>query len=283
MNFLRLLSVVITAFFCNPLISQNQELSCREIVEKSLHHIKEVKGLKYHLKVVERGKKGQYNHYESNVKFIRKPRQIYLYIKGIEVLWLQGKNNGRALVKPNSFPYFNLLLDPMGDLMRQDQHHTLHEMGFDYFAGIIKHTMDKLGPRFDEYFSLAGVERMNNRTCYKIEINNRDFAWVNYRIERGESITSIARKFHIPEYLILEKNKNFDDYFEILKEGQMISIPNWYARKVTVFIDHLYFVPISIKVEDDRGLFEEYNYHFLQVNPDFDPAEFTRNYKDYDF
>ena len=83
--------------------SQKNELTAKEIVLKSLKSIREVKGLKYHLKITERGKKG-FNYYQSSVKFNRNPRLIYLYIKGIEVLWLQGKNDGKALIKPNSFP-----------------------------------------------------------------------------------------------------------------------------------------------------------------------------------
>ncbi|MES2681789.1 MAG: DUF1571 domain-containing protein, partial [Bacteroidota bacterium] len=226
--------------------SQKTLPSCKEIVFKSLKAIKEVKGLKYHLKITERGKKG-YNYYESAVKFNRNPRLIYLYIKGIEVLWLQGKNDGRALVKPNSFPFFNLNLDPMGNLMRQDQHHTLNEMGYDYFAGIIQHTVDKLGDKFESYFELAGEERLNGRPCYKININNRDFGYTDYTIGEGESITSIARKFYIAEYMILEKNPKFNDYFDILKKGQIIKIPTWYAKTVTIYIDELYHLPISIK------------------------------------
>lgn len=259
-----------------------RDLNCKEIVIKTLHSIKEVKGLKYHLKITERGKKG-FNYYESAVKFNRNPRLIYLYIKGIEVLWLQGKNDGRALVKPNSFPFFNLNLDPMGDLMRQDQHHTLNEMGYDYFASIIQNTVDRLDDRFDDVFQLAGQERVNNRPCYKIIIDNKDFKYIDYTIGEGESITSIARKFFIPEYLILEKNPKFKDYFDILKKGQVIKIPNWYCRSVVMYVDELYFLPISIKVNDDKGLFEEYNYYFLQVNPKFEEGEFTRNYKDYGF
>src|SRR6218665_1262148 len=201
-------------------------VSCEELVTKTLKSIKEVKGLKYHLKITERGKKG-FNYYESAVKFNKNPRLIYLYIKGIEVLWLQGKNDGKALVKPNSFPFFNLNLDPMGNLMRQDQHHTLNEMGYDYFAGIIQHTMDKLGDRFDEYFELEGEERINNRPCYKVVINNRDFAYMDYTIGEGESITSIARKFFVAEYMIVEKNPKFKDYFDILKKGEVIKIPTW--------------------------------------------------------
>ena len=272
-------ALVFSQFFA---FSQKSDLDCKEVVTKSLKAIKEVKGLKYHLKITERGKKG-FNFYESSVKFNRNPRLIYLYIKGIEVLWVQGSNDGKALVKPNSFPFFNLNLDPMGNLMRQDQHHTLNEMGYDYFAGIIQHTIDKLGPKFDDYFELAGEERINNRPCYKITINNRDFSYVDYTIGDNESITSIARKFYIAEYMILEKNPKFKDYFDILKKGEVIKIPTWYCKTVTMYIDQLYMLPVSMKVSDDKGLFEEYNYHFLQVNPKFEEGEFTKKYKDYGF
>src|SRR5438067_437571 len=118
MKFCRPLIFIFCVFVLPAAFSQKSLPNCREVVNKTLKSIKEVKGLKYHLKVIERGKKG-FNFYESSVKFNRNPRLIYLYIKGIEVLWLQGKNDGRALVKPNSFPFFNLNLDPMGNLMRQ--------------------------------------------------------------------------------------------------------------------------------------------------------------------
>jgi hypothetical protein len=269
-------------FVINVTLAQKHQPECRDIVEQSLKSIREIRGLKYHLKVIERGKKG-YNFYESSVKFHRKPRQIYLYIKGIEVLWVQGKNDGKALVKPNSFPYFNLNLDPMGNLMRQDQHHTLNEMGFDYFAGIIQHTMDKLGGRFNEFFRCEGRERVNNRPCYKVVINNKDFEYRDYVVGEGESITSIARKLNVAEYMILEKNPRYRDYFDILKKGQVIKVPSWYAKTVIMYIDELYFVPISIRVDDEKGLFEEYNYHFLQMNPKFEEDEFTKTFKGYGF
>ncbi|MBK9284568.1 MAG: DUF1571 domain-containing protein [Sphingobacteriaceae bacterium] len=259
-----------------------QDLDCKSVLEKALKSIDEVKSLKYHLRITERGKKG-YNFYESSVKFQKNPRKIYLYIKGIEVLWVKGTNRGKALVKPNSFPYINLNLDPMGSLMRQDQHHTLNEMGYDYFATIIDHTIKDIGDKFDNVFSLGEEERINNRNCYKIQINNKEFGYTTYTVGENESITSIARKFFISEYMILEKNPKFNDYFDILKKGQVINIPNSYGKLVTIYIDKLYFLPISVKVIDDKGLYEEYNYHFLQVNPTFNDTEFTKDYHEYKF
>lgn len=269
-------------FFGISLYSQKTALTAKDIVFKMVKSINELERLKYSLKIIERGKKG-FNYYESSVKLNRKPRKIYLYIKGIELLWVSGWNNNKAYVKPNSFPYVNLSLDPLGYLMRQDQHHTLNEMGVDYFASIIEYIALKDLDKFDSYFKYEGDERVNNRPCYKIIIDNKDFAYENYTVGEHESITSIARKLHISEYMILEVNPKLNDYFDILKKGQVLKVPNAYAKHVTLYIDQLYFLPISIKILDDKGLYEQYDYHFLQVNPKIDDEEFTKNYKDYKF
>lgn len=263
-------------------LAQKSEKDTKEIVSKMIKSINDIQSLKYNLKITERGKKG-YNYYESSVKLNRKPRKLYLYIKGIEVLWVQGVNKGKALVNPGSFPYVNLSLDPMGSLMRQDQHHTINEMGFDYFGGIIDYCMKKLDEKFDDYFFYAGEERVNNRPCYKVIINNKDFEYTNYTVGNNESITSIARKLYISEYMIIENNPKFKDYFDELKPGQVLKVPNWYAKNVIIYVDQLYFLPIGVKVYDDKGLFEEYNYHNVLVNPKFEELEFTKNFKDYKF
>jgi hypothetical protein len=276
------IAVVFTLLSLNGLAQVKENLDAKAIAIKMIKAIKEVDRLKYNLKITERGRKG-YNYYESSVKLNRKPRMLYVYIKGIEVLWTTGTNNGKALVKPNSFPYINLNLDPMGSLMRQDQHHTINEMGFDYFGSIIEYSAAKLGDKVDQYFYLDGEEKWNNRPCYKLVINNKDFAYTNYTVGANESITSIARKLFVSEYMIVELNPKFKDYFDILKVGQVIKVPNWYAKNVIMYIDQFYFLPIGVKVYDDKSLFEEYNYFFLQVNPSFEKDEFTRDFKGYHF
>lgn len=266
----------------NKIYAQKTDLTTREIVFKMLKTIDELDRLKYSLKSIERGKKG-YNHYGSAVKLNRKPRKIYVYIKGTELLWVKGWNNNKAYIKPNSFPYINMNLDPLGSLMRQDQHHTLHELGFDYFGSIIEYIALKVIDKFDQYFKLEDIERYNDRPCYKIQIHNKDFGYENYTVGDKESITSIARKLHISEYMILEANPKLNDYFDLLKKGQVLKVPTAYAKDVTMYIDQLYFLPIGIKILDDKGLFEQYDYHYLQVNPKMDEDEFSTSYKEYKF
>lgn len=277
------ISLFVCLFFSTAIHAQKPTLTTKEIIFKMIKSIDDVERLKYSLKITERGKKG-YNHYESSVKLNKKPRKIYLYIKGIELLWQSGWNNNKAYVKPNSFPYINLSLDPLGSLMRQDQHHTINEMGFDYFGSIVEYIALKVNAHFDEYFKMEGEERYNNRPCYKITINNKDFGYENYTVkDENESITTIARKLHVSEYMIVEVNPKLNDYFDILKKGQVLKVPNAYAKDVTLYVDQLYYLPIGVKVLDDKGLYEQYDYHYLQVNPKIEDAEFTKTYKDYKF
>ena len=85
-------------------------LNNRDLIDKIFAAVENVKTLRYNLECNERIK-GKMQHTESKVKLQISPRKLYLYIKGIEVLWVQGQNNGNALVNPNSFPYINLNLE----------------------------------------------------------------------------------------------------------------------------------------------------------------------------
>ena len=73
----RVLGIFTLVIFNLLAFSQKEEMSCKDIVLKSLKSIDEVKSLKYHLKITERGKKG-FNFYESAVKFQKNHgRSIY--------------------------------------------------------------------------------------------------------------------------------------------------------------------------------------------------------------
>lgn len=243
--------------------------------------IENVKTLKYDLKITERIN-GQYKNYGSRIKLQRSPRKIYIYIKGAEVLWVEGENNGNALVNPGTFPYIDLNLSPYGSLMNADQHHTIHEIGFDYFKSIIEHTIEQSGDKFDKIFLYGGEEKINGHSAYKITILDNDFAMVPYIVKKGENLITIARKLKLSEYMIKEANKKIKNYHDV-KEGQQIIVPNAYAKMTVIYIDKLYFVPLLTRVFDDKGLFESYEYLNLQVNPIISDEEFTKDYKDYHF
>jgi len=246
-----------------------------------INAIADVKGLKYNLKITERTK-GKFNYFSSSVKLNRNPRKLYLTTNGIEVLWTVGTNKGDALVKPNSFPYMNLNLDPMGNLMRDGQHHTINEMGFDYFGNIVAYNVLKTGNNFDDYFKLEGEEILNGKPCYKFSINNPDFKFIDYTVLKGENLVTIARKLHVGEFMILENNKKLDNYKDV-KAGQIIKVPTAYAKYVVIYLDKQLFLPVGSRINDDKGLYEQYDYFNLQLNPTFAEDEFTKNFKGYGF
>lgn len=255
--------------------------SNRDLINKIFESISNIKTLRYNLHCHERIK-GKLMQTESKVKLQISPRKLYLSLKGPEVLWIQGANNGDALVNPGAFPYINLNLDPYGSIMRKDQHHTIHEMGFQYLVDILKERINELGDKADRYFAITGEEKYDGRSCYKLLITFPEFAWGPYTVKKGENLTIISRRLRISEYLVLENNPKLSWYNDV-KEGQIIQIPNAYAKMTLLMIDKELFLPVSNKVYDDKGIFEMYDYTNLQVNSTIAPEEFTKNFSEYNF
>ena len=127
--------------------------SCREIIEQMLDSIKVIKTQRYSVKSTERVE-GHLLFAESQVKIVNNPKKIYFFNpkKNIEVLWVQGTNDGNALVHAGSVPLMNFNLDPYGSIMRKDQHHTIFELGFQYVGLTIANTIIKAPKDFDKHF-----------------------------------------------------------------------------------------------------------------------------------
>jgi hypothetical protein len=260
---------------------QEGPMTNHELIELMLKSVDSVKALKYDLKVSERVN-GYLKSSESKVKLERSPRKLYLNVNGTEILWLEGRNNGDAFVNPNAFPYINLNLNPSGSLMISNQHHTIYEVGYDYFKDIIAFNAQQAGAKFDEIFLFEGEKKLDGRDTYKITVLNNNFTYVHYIVKKDETLISIARRLRLSEFMIKEYNKGISDYKDV-REGQDIMIPNFYAKMTVMYIDKQNLLPILIRAYDDKGLFESYEYLNLQVNPKIAPEEFTKGYKDYHF
>lgn len=282
MNFDVKIATVLLLFVCSVLPTgfSPPPPSCKEILQNTISAVQKIETLKFHLKCNERIN-GKLLSTESQVKLSTSPRKIYIYLKGPELLWVEGKNNGNCLVNPAGFPYVNLSLDPMGSLMREKQHHTIHQMGFEYFVDVIKSSITMLANNFDTYFKCAGTLTWNSRECYFITAEYPDFAYVDHTVQKGENLTTIAHKLKVSDFMLLELNKakNFHD----VKVNEVIKVPNVYGKKMILYIDKELFIPRVIKVYDERGLFESYEYHDLQLNPKIADEEFTKEYKEYGF
>lgn len=262
-----------------------QAITSRQIIDKLFISCSNIQTLRYKLKKLERIG-GELKAGEQDVKYNASPKKIYTNIifpnKGVEVLYVEGSNNGDAYVNPNAFPYITLNLNPYGSLMRKENHHTVHEVGFDYITGILTKIANAAGPDFDNIFQYKGEVKFNNLDCYKIDIDYYPYKLVPYTVKEGENLTDIAYRLSLSDYMILGFNKEVDN-FEDVKPGQKILIPNAYARRTVLYIDKQSFLPVLQQMYDEKGLFEQYEFYNVVVNSKIGAEEFSKENKKYGF
>lgn len=262
---------------------ENTTISCKQIIEQMLDSIKNVKTQRYTVKSTERVDE-HILFAESRIKINASPRKIYLFnpSKSIEVLWVQGKNSGNALVRSGSLPLMNFNLDPYGSLMRKDQHHTIFDLGFQYIGMTIANTIIKAPKDFDKHFLYAGSIFYDNHDCHQVIINYPEYKYIEYITAKGETVTSISEKLNTSDFKIRHIN-DLSSYFGAIREGKKLMIPTPYANKAILYIDKKSALPLSIKIYDEEGLFESYDFSNVVVNKAFADNEFSKSYKDYGF
>lgn len=256
-----------------------------EIAKATFAKTKSIKTITYTMKKIE-SIKGKPILQESSVKLNINPLKVYLRQSvpkdGIEVLYVSGTNNNHALVNPNGFPWFSVNLDPFGGTMRENQHHTLFNSGYDHVVSILEHLYVKYTVQIESMTKVEGSIAWDNHNCWIISLNNPYFKYGSYTAQKGETLLTIAGKYKLSEHMIMEKNPSIKSYTESLT-GKTILIPNDYSSKMILYIDKARMIPLVMKVYDNEGLYEQYEYTNVVLNPVIKPEEFQSNYKDYHF
>jgi hypothetical protein len=216
------------------------------------------------------------------MKITFNPYRVYLKNrKGVEVLYVTGQNDNEAWVYPAAFPYVTLSLNPKGSLMRKGQHHTALQAGFGTIADLLSGPDGHADNVFTRSFRYAGDSTAQGHACYILRSDYPQFRYVAYRVGKNETITSVADRFGCGEYRIVERNDLSID--SKLTEGQVLQVPNAYGRRVIVVVDAKTYLPASVTVYDDRGLYEKYSFMNVVANQPIPLAEFSKEYKGYKF
>ncbi|MFN3404983.1 MAG: DUF1571 domain-containing protein [Cytophagaceae bacterium] len=258
------------------------ELTVDEISEKMVNSISHITTLKYGFKSTERIGKTYVKSYQE-VKYAKNPLRFYLYShfqdKGAEVLFNPIYSKDKVYVNPNGFPYYSLYLDPLGSILRKGKHHTLYELGFDYFAGLLFNLKQK--SEAYKNIKCTGTVNWNNTTCYKMELQVTDYKILVYTVNEGETLTSIAEKFFVNDYRIMELN-NLASYTSI-KAGQKIKVPNHYCKYFIVYVDKKTFLPVMQEMHDEEGMYERYEFIDVKMNEKLEDKEFDKGNPAYKF
>jgi hypothetical protein len=273
-------------FLLSPaLLSAQAELE-KKIISQMLTACEEIKGAKYLIVTNERKKSGRIDYSELLVKIQTHPTEIYVYSitpdPGAEALWREGKLNNDVLINPNGFPFINLKLNPYNSLLRKDSHHTIKELGFDYILTTVRHYENRMGEKFYSYLSISDTIQWDGKTLIRLVFDYTDFAYVPYKVRKGENATTISVNRYINDYLVVCANPKINDFHDV-KTNEEILIPNCFGKKVVFGIDLKTMLPLLQEVYDDKGLFERYELKSFIINPKFEPDEFTPDFKDYHF
>lgn len=216
----------------------------------------------------------------SLMKLTFNPLRVYIKThKDVEVLWVTGQNDGDAWVYPASFPYVTLSLNPNGKLMRGNQHHTALQAGFGTIADLLRTTGLRQNNAYSRSFRYTGDTILLGRPCYVLRSDYPAFRYVSYKAGKNETIGTVADRFGCGEYRIIERNDL--SIGEKIPEGKVLQVPNAYGRRTIVCVDPKTYLPALVQVDDDKGLFEKFEFSDVIPNQPIPLEEFTKNYKGY--
>jgi outer membrane lipoprotein-sorting protein len=245
-------------FIWYPVEVAGQQIDPMQALQTMSENVGKVKTMKYDANMTER----------IGDKMILKKSYVKLNVDPYKLFIRQG------------FPWIHASLNPVGKRIRNDHHHTIFELGYAYFVSVINDVIKKQNNSLT--ISFEGEANRNNRQCYKISITNDSFKYVNYTVKQGENLTSIAKKYFLNDYMLLEINLDID-YYDDVKPGQVIHIPNMYAKSITLFLDKQMLLPVLIDIYDDKGLYASYAYQNVVINEKFAWDEFNATFRDYHF
>jgi len=223
---------------------------------------------------------------EIEFKLSNQPRMIYLKSvepnKGVEILYNPSLYGERAYVNPNKFLIPNVKLGLQNRLLLDKRHHTLVNLGFEFLKDVFTDAFNRAGDQVDSLLNFKGMVEFDGKECFEIVISDPTYTTKKYTVKEGEDIFSISSKLLISEYSIIEMNDGVDGFWDIAT-GDVIIVPTSYAPKTTLYIDTENYLPLMQLLEDDKGLFEKYEFINLQLIEKFTPEEFNPSFKGYEF
>jgi len=223
---------------------------------------------------------------QLELKVSTQPKKFYLKAvypnEGAEILYNPAIFKNKVYINPNMFLVPNVKLKPTHSILLDNQHHAINNIGFDFFKDVVKNALERAGEQIEEVFSVKGSIEWNNRTCYVLEINDPTANVKTYTVQENEDIFNISFKLKISEYSIIELNENVETFWDV-KRGMNITVPTSYSPKSTIYIDKETYLPIYQLMEDEKGLFERYEFRNLKIKSSFAENEFEPDFEKYEF
>ncbi|MFN8281976.1 MAG: LysM peptidoglycan-binding domain-containing protein [Chitinophagales bacterium] len=262
----------ITGFFLAAvlLVVSAQAQNVTDMIPKVMAAMGNAKTMTYHFYAQERMHDGKYSKSDVEFKVIANPLKIRASAKLPQTAQLMYDAAASKEVKVKKG--LKLSLSPTNSLLMKGVHNPITRAGFAQIKKILETSMtQRKGEDLASYVKVLGTVNYDGKDCWKVEINDADYKIVNYTVAPGEtSVWAIGKKLAISEYKIKELNNIDDD----VKPGQVIKIPSSYAKKTTLYIDKTTYLPIYHKMEDEKGIYEIYEFKELKLGVTLTDADF---------
>ncbi|MCB9033770.1 MAG: DUF1571 domain-containing protein [Chitinophagales bacterium] len=266
-----LLSAFITLFAVNA-----QAQSVESILTKSLSAMKSVSTCTYDFYSKERFSNGKVISSHIEFKVQESPKKIYansLEPQKAELCYIPSTSS-KVMVKKG---FLKLNLEKTNNLLMKEQHQTIDRAGFKRIADILQTSVNqRKGQDLSKFATVSGTVTYDGKSCYKITINEPDYKIVYHTVKSGQTnIWKLGEALAIPEYKVQELNNTKSDDFTV---GQKIKVPSAYAKTTVIYVDKSTYLPLYIKMDDDKGLFEQYEFKNLKTGVSFSSSDFP-NFK----
>ncbi len=199
------------------------------------------------------------------------------------MLYANGEHNNKVIVNAGKW-IPTLKLNPFSSLITKNQHHTIFSVGFSTTLKVLQKLALEAEHQnqFDSVFKINGEIVYHGSKCFVMKIEDKSWHVEKYKAQHGETIYSIANKFLIPEFAILKLNSLKDLSDDV--SGKILNIPSSYASNTTLYVDEKTFFPVYQSLVDlKNNEFERYEFSNVQINPTFQPNEFSEKFKEYGF
>lgn len=256
-----------------------------ELANNMINKIKSLKTLQCTFEAQERvlGKTvSEKNNFKINISPFKAYFKQDFPVKGLEGLYIAGENSNKAKINPNAFPWVTLNLDPEGDLMLKNHHHPLFHAGYGYVVQVLDMLIKKYQSKTDKLIVNKGIINYQGQEVYVLDCNNPFYRINSLNITKAETPYNLGKRLHINYYSILEENPGLKPFSEI-PAGKTIKIPSDYASKMTIYLHKTQLYPVYIKISDAKGIFEEYKFTNVILNPTFQASDFSADNPKYNF
>ncbi len=251
-------------------IVQSLAITGVEVMQKSMDAIVALKSATFTFYAQERFDGGKIKKSDISFKLQVSPLKVYADVRepqAAQLIYIPTKSADVSVKKG-----FKLNLSPTNKLLIADSHQPITRAGFAQTRRIILKSMEqRKGENLNNFCKLLGSVTYDGKDCYKVELLEDDYKIIEYTVKAGETdIWKFCESRAIPEYKVKELN----GCGNTLTVGQKIKIPNAYAKKTTLYIDKANYLPIYQKMEDDKGVYELYEFKSLKINVTLSDTDF---------